>query len=86
VSGIKYATVIKEEKNYWMWYFLCGLWVFDAARTSLLSPCLARAVSSKSTTTAFMCHVILHSKVVDCGVLYAVQIVSNTQYVVKGRR
>jgi hypothetical protein len=73
-----------DRRTVWTRYFLCGLCVFVAARTCLPSPCLAKAFSSNSTTTTFKRHVTLQSNVSVRGVFYAVRIVSNTQYVVKG--
>jgi hypothetical protein len=79
--GQSIYTRRQRYKNCWTRHFLCGLCVLDAARTCLPSSSLARAVSSKSTTTAFMRHVTLHSEVSERGVFYAVRAVSNTQYV-----
>jgi hypothetical protein len=55
------------------------------AGTFLRSYCLATAVSSCSTLPTFRHRVTLHSKVAGGGVLYAVRILSHTQYVVKGK-
>jgi hypothetical protein len=53
--------------------------------TCLQSRCLATAVSSGSAIPAFKCHVISHSKDAGRGVLYAVRVLFNTLYIVKGK-
>jgi hypothetical protein len=52
----------------------------------LLSVCLATTVSFGSNIPAFKRHVTFYSKVVGSGVFYAVRVISNTHYVVKGYR
>jgi hypothetical protein len=55
------------------------------AETCLPRRCLATAVSSGSTIPAFKRHVTFHSKVIERDVFYAVRVVSNTKYLVKGK-
>jgi hypothetical protein len=60
--------------------------IFVAGGTSLPSQCLATEVSSNATVQALTCQVIFNSKVMVSDVLYPVQIISKTQYAVKGSR
>jgi hypothetical protein len=60
--------------------------VFIAVGTCLPGQCPATVVSSDSTILAFRCPVIFNSEDIGRGVLYPVQVISNTQYVVRGSR
>jgi hypothetical protein len=60
--------------------------IYVTVGKSLPSQCLATAVSSNTTILAFRCHVTFNPKVTGYGVLYPVQIVSYTQYIVKESR
>jgi hypothetical protein len=63
-------------------FFVC---VFVTVRKCLLSCCIATSVSSGSTILAFRCHATLHSEVVQWGAFCAVYVMSDTQYVVRGK-
>jgi hypothetical protein len=60
--------------------------IFVAVGTRLPSRCLVTTVASDSNIPTFRHPVTFNLKVTGCGVLYPVQIIANTQYVVKSSR